>query len=152
MVISDLKATTFKAFHQARRLLYPIIHTTEEFVAVLAELRQELQRRKALFKPYPTVETLMDYNKLSDEPLPVIVIFVDEITNLFMAKETQVVTLEMLREARAMARLSHPNVVAVHDAGLFHGRLFLAMEHLDGGSLADWLRARAGALAGTDAS
>jgi len=49
--------------------------------------------------------------------------------------------IRMLREARAMASLSHPNVVAVHDAGLFHGRVYLAMEYLEGGSLADWLKA-----------
>lgn len=52
------------------------------------------------------------------------------------------VRVRMLREARAMARLSHSNVVAVHDAGLFQGRVYLAMEHLAGGSLAEWLKAR----------
>jgi eukaryotic-like serine/threonine-protein kinase len=50
--------------------------------------------------------------------------------------------VRILREARAMARLSHPNVVSVHDAGLFHGRVYLAMEHMGGGSLAEWLQAR----------
>ena len=47
----------------------------------------------------------------------------------------------LLREARAMAKLSHPNVVAVHDAGDADGRLFIAMELVDGVSLGDWLRA-----------
>jgi hypothetical protein len=102
VVVSDLKATTFKVFAGSERLLYPIIHTPTEFVAVMAELSDEMKRRKELFKPYPTVETLMDYNTRSGvEPLPFIVIFVDEITNLFMTRETQAITLEMLREARA---------------------------------------------------
>lgn len=102
VVVSDLKATTFKVFAGSERLLYPIIHSPAEFVAVMAELSGEMKRRKELFKPYPTVETLMDYNAQSGaEALPVIVIFVDEITNLFMSRETQAITLEMLREARA---------------------------------------------------
>lgn len=36
------------------------------------------------------------------------------------------------REARALAKLSHPNVVAVHDVGESEGALFLAMEFVDG--------------------
>ena len=48
----------------------------------------------------------------------------------------------LLREARAMAKLSHPNVVTVHDAGSDQGRLFVAMDLVDGVSLGARLRAR----------
>jgi eukaryotic-like serine/threonine-protein kinase len=44
--------------------------------------------------------------------------------------------------AAAMSRLEHPNVVRVHDAGVWQGRSYLALEHLEGPSLAGWLRAR----------
>jgi serine/threonine protein kinase len=43
--------------------------------------------------------------------------------------------LRMAREARAVGRIDHPNVVAIHDAGLAADRPFIAMELLDGESL-----------------
>jgi serine/threonine protein kinase/tetratricopeptide (TPR) repeat protein len=44
------------------------------------------------------------------------------------------------REARALAKLSHPNVVQVYDVGQFSGRVFVAMEFVEGETLADWIR------------
>ncbi|RKG60207.1 hypothetical protein D7V80_35935 [Corallococcus sp. CA054B] len=45
----------------------------------------------------------------------------------------------LMREAQAQARLSHPNVVTVHDVGLDGDTVFLAMELLRGGTLRRWL-------------
>jgi serine/threonine protein kinase len=48
----------------------------------------------------------------------------------------------LFREAQAMARLSHPNVVAVHDVGAVGDDVFVAMEYVEGETLAAWLRER----------
>ncbi|NOZ95442.1 MAG: serine/threonine protein kinase [Acidobacteria bacterium] len=45
----------------------------------------------------------------------------------------------LLREAQAMAKLAHPNVVAVHDVGEHVGHTFIAMEFIEGLSLDRWL-------------
>ena len=47
-----------------------------------------------------------------------------------------------VREARSAARLSHPNIVAVHDQGADEGEIYLVMEHVTGSTLRDLLRAR----------
>jgi serine/threonine protein kinase len=38
-------------------------------------------------------------------------------------------------EAEAVARFQHPNIVQVHDVGEHHGRLYMALEFIEGGSL-----------------
>jgi len=43
------------------------------------------------------------------------------------------------REAQALAKLSHPNVVAIHDVGEHDGQTFIAMALVDGVTLRTWL-------------
>jgi tetratricopeptide (TPR) repeat protein len=45
----------------------------------------------------------------------------------------------LLREAKAIAKLQHPNVIVVHDAGTFEDRVFVAMEFVDGQTLKEWV-------------
>src|SRR5512134_2905022 len=46
------------------------------------------------------------------------------------------------QEARAAANLSHPNIVTVHDFGLFEDQLFIVMEHVPGKDMKSLLRQR----------
>lgn len=46
-----------------------------------------------------------------------------------------------LAEARALARLNHPNVVRVYDVGEQEGQLYISMEYVPGQSLSAWLEA-----------
>jgi serine/threonine protein kinase/tetratricopeptide (TPR) repeat protein len=53
-------------------------------------------------------------------------------------------TLEerLVREAQAMARLSHPNVTSVYDAGSDGKHVYIAMEIVEGTTLTEWLAQR----------
>ena len=46
------------------------------------------------------------------------------------------------REATALARLAHPNVVTIYEVGDHAGQLFVAMELVDGGTARQWLAAQ----------
>lgn len=47
----------------------------------------------------------------------------------------------LMREAQVMARLSHPNVLPVFDAGEHDGLTFIAMEFVEGQTISDWSKA-----------
>lgn len=55
-------------------------------------------------------------------------------------EQAELYRARLIREAQAMARLAHPNVVSVYDAGSFGSRVFVAMEYVDGPNLAAWMK------------
>ncbi|WP_375769449.1 tetratricopeptide repeat protein [Archangium gephyra] len=48
--------------------------------------------------------------------------------------------VRLLREAQAMARLSHPNVLPVYDIGEHGDQVFIALELVEGSTLRQWLK------------
>jgi serine/threonine protein kinase len=46
---------------------------------------------------------------------------------------------QFLQEARRLAQLSHPGIVAVHDVGLDRGQIYVVSDFLDGPHLGRWL-------------
>jgi tetratricopeptide (TPR) repeat protein/predicted Ser/Thr protein kinase len=52
--------------------------------------------------------------------------------------ETGAHIVRLKREAQALAKLSHPNVVQVYENGFFRKQLFVAMEFVEGVSLREW--------------
>ncbi|PCC75124.1 Serine/threonine protein kinase [Nannocystis exedens] len=48
----------------------------------------------------------------------------------------------LLREAQALAQLSHPNVIQVHDVGEWQSQIFIALEFVHGRTLTEWLEER----------
>jgi eukaryotic-like serine/threonine-protein kinase len=58
------------------------------------------------------------------------------------ARGSQGRNARLLREAQALAKLTHPNVITVHDVGTWESQVFVAMEHVEGVTLKQWLRTR----------
>ena len=52
----------------------------------------------------------------------------------------RVLRARFVREARALARINHPNIITVHDVGTHEGRLYMAMEYVRGQTLERWMR------------
>ncbi|MCA9656533.1 MAG: tetratricopeptide repeat protein [Myxococcales bacterium] len=48
----------------------------------------------------------------------------------------------LLKEAQALAKLAHPNVITVYDVGTWEDRVFVAMELVEGSTLKGWLAAK----------
>jgi serine/threonine protein kinase len=49
--------------------------------------------------------------------------------------------IRLMREAKAMAKLMHPNVVAVYDVGVSRGQVFISLEYVEGLGLRQWVSA-----------
>ena len=57
----------------------------------------------------------------------------------FSGQQQSVGQARLLREAQAMARLSHPNVAQIYEVGKFASAVFIAMEFVAGHNLREWI-------------
>jgi tetratricopeptide (TPR) repeat protein len=62
-------------------------------------------------------------------------------TDRSASASTETARTRLLREAQALARLQHPNVIAVYDVGTVGDEVFIAMELVDGATVTEWLKA-----------
>src|SRR2546430_1928609 len=58
-----------------------------------------------------------------------------KILSLVPRADAEEQTVRFRREAELMARIHHPNVVAIYDFGTIEGRPYLVMEYVEGGDL-----------------
>ncbi len=59
---------------------------------------------------------------------------------LLRSSTSESAQLRLLREARALAKMSHPNVVQVFDVGMHEGQAYIAMDHVRGETLRQWMQ------------
>ena len=64
----------------------------------------------------------------------------NRVVALKMIKAGQATAADLLTEARAVARLQHPNIIQVFEVGELDGQAYFAQEFVDGGSLDRTLR------------
>jgi eukaryotic-like serine/threonine-protein kinase len=68
----------------------------------------------------------------------------DRVVALKMILSSRLASEEDVRrfhaESKAAARLQHPNIVGIHDAGQQLGQHYFAMDYIDGPNLAEWVR------------
>ncbi len=57
----------------------------------------------------------------------------------FSGEQQSLGQARLLREAQAMAKLSHPNVAQIYAVGETSGAVFIAMEFVSGGNLREWM-------------
>ncbi|MGB1015451.1 MAG: protein kinase domain-containing protein, partial [Nannocystaceae bacterium] len=62
-----------------------------------------------------------------------------KILHLESSRDRELASARLVREGQALARLSHPNVVTVHEVGRSDEEVFIAMEFLRGDSLDVWV-------------
>ncbi|MCA9717935.1 MAG: protein kinase, partial [Myxococcales bacterium] len=59
---------------------------------------------------------------------------------LILGNDSAVARTRLYREAQALAKLAHPNVVAVHDVGTHRGQVWVSMEFVVGRTFGAWVK------------
>ncbi|MCA9714310.1 MAG: serine/threonine protein kinase [Myxococcales bacterium] len=59
---------------------------------------------------------------------------------LIRGERDEAARIRLHREAQALAKLTHPNVVAVYDVGTHDGQVWIAMEFVVGRTLGAWIK------------
>ncbi|MCB9749087.1 MAG: serine/threonine protein kinase [Myxococcales bacterium] len=127
-------------------------HQTEPELALEADLARA-RIRSALFPshaPTPTIGRFRVVDRLGAGGMGVVYLAHDPELDRRVAIKVlrergggREAASRLQREAQAIARVAHPNVVAVHETGVHEGAVFVVMEHVEGRSLRTWLEEHA---------
>ena len=82
---------------------------------------------------------LGEQTRLGNRPVAVKVVRIDD--GALPPERVADLERRFTREAALLGSFSHPNILPVHDAGVQDGLLYLVMDYVPDGSLADALRA-----------
>jgi eukaryotic-like serine/threonine-protein kinase len=111
----------------------------------------EVDRRRRLYAPGTTVGRYVLLQEVGAGAMGVVFAAFDPELNRKIAlkilhpsrragaKAAAAARARLLREAQAIARVSHPHVISVYDVGTVHDAVFLAMEFVEGTTLTQWL-------------
>jgi serine/threonine protein kinase len=91
---------------------------------------------KTLAQRY-TIESLIGRGGMADVYRGMDTMLQRPVAVKILTERSDDVRKRFLREARAMAMLNHPNIVAVYDAGEFESSSYIIMEFIDGRTLGD---------------
>jgi tetratricopeptide (TPR) repeat protein/tRNA A-37 threonylcarbamoyl transferase component Bud32 len=88
-------------------------------------------------------EVYVGYDEELDRTVAIKLVHPDRLASPADEAASAMESQRLLREARMLASMPHHrNLVHVYEAGIFRGRVFLAMEYIRGQTLHDWLDAQ----------
>jgi eukaryotic-like serine/threonine-protein kinase len=111
----------------------------------------EVDRRRRLYAPGTTVGRYVILQEVGAGAMGVVFAAFDPELNRKVAlkilhpsrragaKAAAAARARLLREAQAIARVSHPHVISVYDVGMVNDAVFVAMEFIEGMTLTSWL-------------
>jgi hypothetical protein len=86
VVAVDTNGSEFNVLRGWGKLRYPVARSTGDAIAVLDQVRAEIDRRKGLYEQHPLVTKLTEYNEATGADLPPWVVTIDEGTHLLNQK------------------------------------------------------------------
>ncbi|RME45699.1 MAG: hypothetical protein D6796_10070, partial [Caldilineae bacterium] len=101
LALIDSELTTFDVFSSAPCLRYPVAAEERDALAIIHDLAGEMRRRRDLFTALsPMPPNLAAYNRRAEEPLPYIVLMIDESTALLEERAIEKSLRQIVLKAR----------------------------------------------------
>jgi hypothetical protein len=100
VVAVDPSGSAFNALKGWGKLRYPVARTTDNAIAVLEQVSEEITRRRDMYEQHPEVEKLDEYNRVTGADMPPWVVVVDEGTHLLHKRGVGHALREVVQTAR----------------------------------------------------